>query len=46
MEAVVTVVTFEDIFQYEAEKKGKYSEDYKMFSAQIISGQATWQVSA
>jgi hypothetical protein len=36
MEAVVTVVTFEDIFQYEAEKEGKYSEDYKKFSAQII----------
>jgi formylmethanofuran dehydrogenase subunit D len=36
MEAVVTVVTFEDIFQREAEKKGKYSEDYRKFSAQII----------
>ena len=36
MEAVVTVVTFEDIFQSEAEKKGKYSEDYRTLSAQII----------
>jgi formylmethanofuran dehydrogenase subunit D len=36
MEAVVTVVTFEDIFQSEAEKKGKYSEDYRKLSAQII----------
>ena len=36
MEAVVTVVTFRDIFQYEAEKKSKYSEDYRKLSAQII----------
>jgi len=36
MEAVVTVVTFRDIFQYEAEKKGRYSEDYRKLSAQMI----------
>jgi len=36
MEAVVTVVTFRDIFQYEAEKKSRYSEDYRKLSAQII----------
>lgn len=36
MEAVVTIVTFRDIFQYEAEKKGRYSEEYKKLSAQII----------
>jgi formylmethanofuran dehydrogenase subunit D len=36
MEAVITVVTFRDIFQYEAEKKSRYSEDYRKLSAQII----------
>lgn len=36
MEAVVTVVTFRDIFQYEAEKKSRYSDDYRKLSAQII----------
>ena len=36
MEAVVTVVTFRDIFQNEAEKKSRYSEDYRKLSAQII----------
>jgi formylmethanofuran dehydrogenase subunit D len=36
MEAVVTVVTFRDVFQYEAEKKSRYSEDYRKLSAQII----------
>ena len=36
MEAVVTVVTFRDIFQDEAEKKSRYSEDYRKLSAQII----------
>jgi formylmethanofuran dehydrogenase subunit D len=36
MEAVVTVVTFRDIFQYEAEKKSRYSEDYRKLSALII----------
>ena len=36
MEAVVTVITFRDIFQYEAEKKSRYSEDYRKLSAQII----------
>lgn len=36
MEAVVKVVTFRDIFQCEAEKKSRYSEDYRKLSAQII----------
>ena len=36
MQVVVTVVTFRDIFQYEAEKKSRYSEDYRKLSAQII----------
>ncbi len=36
MEVVVTVVTFRDIFQNEAEKKSRYSEDYRKLSAQII----------
>jgi formylmethanofuran dehydrogenase subunit D len=36
MEAVVTIVTFRDIFQYEAEKKSRFSEDYRKLSAQII----------
>ncbi len=36
MDAVVTVVTFRDIFQDEAEKKSRYSEDYRKLSAQII----------
>lgn len=36
MEAIVTVVTFRDVFQYEAEKKSRYSDDYRKLSAQII----------
>lgn len=36
MEAVVKIVTFRDIFQYEAGKKGRYSEEYQNLSAQII----------
>ncbi len=36
MEAEVTIVTFRDIFQYEAGKKGRYSEEYRRLSAQII----------
>ncbi len=36
MQVVVIVVTFRDIFQYEAEKKSRYSEDYRKLSAQII----------
>jgi formylmethanofuran dehydrogenase subunit D len=36
MEAVLTIVTFRDIFQYEAQKKSRYSEDYRKLSAQII----------
>ena len=35
MQVVVTVVTFRDIFQNEAEKKSRYSEDYRKLSAQI-----------
>jgi formylmethanofuran dehydrogenase subunit D len=36
MEAEVTIVTFRDIFQYEAGKKGRYSDEYQKLSAQII----------
>jgi formylmethanofuran dehydrogenase subunit D len=36
MEIAVTVVTFEDIFQYEAKEMSRYSEDYKKLSAQIF----------
>ncbi len=36
MEAVVKIITFRDIFQYEAGKKGRYSEEYQNLSAQII----------
>ena len=36
MQAVVRVVTFRDIFQDEAKKKSRYSEDYMKLSAQII----------
>lgn len=36
MQAVVTVVTFRDIFQDEAKKRSRYSEDYRKLSAQII----------
>jgi formylmethanofuran dehydrogenase subunit D len=36
MEATVTIATFRDIFQNEAEKKSRYSEDYRGLSAQII----------
>lgn len=36
MEAVVTIVTFRDIFQYEAGKKGRYTDEYRRLSAQII----------
>ncbi|VVB63735.1 Molydopterin dinucleotide binding domain protein [uncultured archaeon] len=32
----MTVVTFRDIFQHEAEKKSRYSEEYRKLSAQII----------
>jgi len=32
----VKIVTFRDIFQYEAQRKGRYSEEYKKLSAQII----------
>jgi len=36
MEASVTIITYRDVFQYEAEKKSRYSEDYKKLSAQIV----------
>ncbi len=36
MEAEVTIVTFRDIFQYEAGKKGRYTPEYQNLSAQII----------
>ena len=36
MEAVVTVVTFEDIFQYEARKKASILRITRKFRAQII----------
>jgi formylmethanofuran dehydrogenase subunit D len=36
MEAVVSIVTFRDIFQYEAGKKGRYTPEYQDLSAQII----------
>jgi formylmethanofuran dehydrogenase subunit D len=36
MDAEVTIVTFRDIFQYEAGKKGRYSNEYQKLSAEII----------
>lgn len=36
MDAEVSIVTFRDIFQYEAGKKGRYTEEYQKLSAQII----------
>lgn len=36
MDADVRIVTFRDIFQYEAGKKSRYSEEYRKLSAQII----------
>jgi formylmethanofuran dehydrogenase subunit D len=39
MVAVVTIVTFKDIFQDEAEKKSRYSDEYRKLSAQIILDQ-------
>lgn len=35
-DAEVTIVTYRDIFQYEAGKKGRYSDEYRNLSAQII----------
>ncbi len=35
-DAEVTIVTFRDIFQYEAGKKGRYSDEYQNLSAQIF----------
>jgi formylmethanofuran dehydrogenase subunit D len=32
----VKIVTYRDIFQYEAQRKGRYSEEYKKLSAQIM----------
>jgi formylmethanofuran dehydrogenase subunit D len=36
MEAKVVIVTFRDIFQYEAGKKSRYSDEYRRLSAQIL----------
>jgi formylmethanofuran dehydrogenase subunit D len=36
METQVSIVTFRDIFQYEAGKKGRYTQEYQDLSAQII----------
>lgn len=36
MDAEVSIVTFRDIFQYEAGKKGRYTGEYQKLSAQII----------
>jgi formylmethanofuran dehydrogenase subunit D len=36
MEAEVTIVAFQDIFQNEARKKGLYADEYRQHSAQII----------
>ncbi len=35
-DAEVKIITFRDIFQYEAGKKGRYTDEYKKLSAQII----------
>jgi formylmethanofuran dehydrogenase subunit D len=39
MATVVTIVTFKDIFQDEAEKKSRYSDEYQKLCAQIILDQ-------
>jgi len=36
MEGEVEIVTFRDIFQYEAQKKGRYSEDFRKASALVF----------
>ena len=36
MEAKVIIVTIRDIFQYEAGKKSRYSDEYRQLSAQIL----------
>lgn len=36
MDLDVKIVTFKDIFQQEAEKKSRYSEEYRKLSAQVI----------
>lgn len=36
MAVSLTIITFRDIFQVEAEKKSRYSEDYQKLCAQII----------
>lgn len=36
MEAKVIIVTFRDIFQYEAGKRSRYSDEYRDLSAQIL----------
>lgn len=35
-ELTVTIVTFREIFQYEAQKKGRYTDDYRNRSAIIF----------
>ncbi|MFB3764810.1 MAG: molybdopterin dinucleotide binding domain-containing protein [Methanotrichaceae archaeon] len=36
MSAEIRIITFEDIFQHEAEEKGIYTDDYQKLSARII----------
>ncbi len=36
MEIEMTIVTFQDIFQNEARKKGLYTDEFRQLSAQII----------
>ena len=36
IEAEITIVTFRDIFQNEAEKKGRFTDEYRDLSARII----------
>src|SRR5512136_1558660 len=36
MAALLTIITFRDIFQDEAKKKSRYYDDYRKLSAQII----------
>jgi len=36
MDIEMTIVTFQDIFQNEARKKGLYTDEFRQFSAQII----------
>ncbi len=36
MEAEITIVAFRDIFQNEAEKKGRFTDEYRDLSARIV----------